>query len=180
VLRPGGILRIQVWRQPEYSGEFALGVDGRLVHPLYQSIPLEGLSLPEARGAIGRFLSGYLQGALLTVEPLYRVSVAGEVQQPAVYQVERGTTVAEAIALAGGPTVAAKLDEVQLVRSNQLYLLRLGEEVVTFGQLPVVSGDQIVVQRASDFNIWRDIIGPVATLSALVLSLVNIGELTKD
>jgi polysaccharide export outer membrane protein len=178
LLRPGNVLRIQVWRQLEYSGEFVLGVDGRLVHPLYQEVPLEGLSVSEARAAIEQFLAGYLQDAQMVVEPLYRVSVAGEVRQPAVYQVERGTTVAEAVALAGGPTVLARLDEVTLVRSNELYTLRLGEDVVTFGQLPVLSGDQILLERQSTFSVWRDVVGPVSTIAALVFTSLRISELT--
>jgi len=179
VLRPGSVVRIQVWRQPDYSGDFGLGVEGRLVHPLYQEVPLEGLSLSEARAAIGSFLAGYLQGAQITVEPLSRVSVGGEVREPAVYQVERGTTVAEAVALAGGPTAVARLDRVTLARGNELYTLRLGEDVVTAGQLQVVGGDQIFIERESEFSVWRDVIGPVGTLAALVLSSIRISEVTK-
>jgi len=175
-LQPGSVLRIQVWRQPDYSGDFVLGVEGRLVHPLYQEVALDGLTLPQARAAIDRFLARYLQGAQVTVEPLYRVSVGGEVRQPAVYQVERGTTVAEAIALAGGPTVQARLNEVTLARENQLYNLRIGQDMVTAGQLAVASGDQIFIDRQSNFNIWRDVVGPVATLAALTLSVIRIGN----
>jgi protein involved in polysaccharide export with SLBB domain len=178
-LQPGSMLRIQVWRQPDYSGDFVLGVEGRLVHPLYQEVSLEGLALPQARAAIERFLARYLQGAQVTVEPLYRVSVGGEVRQPAVYQVERGTTVAEAIALAGGPTVLARLDEVTLARGNQIYYLRIGQDMVTAGQLVVASGDQIFIDRQSTFSIWRDVVGPVATLAALTLTILRIGESTQ-
>jgi len=74
--------------------------------------------------------------------------------------------------------VLAKLDEVVLVRGGAQYTLRLGEEVVTFGQLPVLSGDQIVLSRQSTFNLWRDVIGPVSTLAALILSAIRIGEST--
>jgi len=179
VLVPGSVLRIQVWRQPEYSGDFVLGVEGRLVHPLYQEVPLEGLTLAQARTAIEEFLADYLAGAQITVEPLYRVSVGGEVRQPAVYQVERGTTVAEAMALAGGPTAVARLDRVTLARGNDLYTLRLGEDVITAGQVPVVTGDQIFIERQSQFSIWRDVIGPVGTLAALVLSSIRISQVTK-
>ncbi|MGD2045940.1 MAG: SLBB domain-containing protein [Gemmatimonadota bacterium] len=179
MLQPGSVLRIQVWRQPEYSGDFVLGVEGRLVHPLYQEVPLEGLTLAEARVAIEEFLAGYLQGAQITVEPLYRVSVGGEVREPAVYQVERGTTVAEAVAVAGGPTAVARLDQVTLARGNELYTLRLGEDVVTAGLLPVVSGDQIFIERESEFSVWRDVIGPVGTLAALVLSSIRISQSTR-
>jgi len=178
VLRPGDLLRIQVWREPEYSGDFLIGVGGRLVHPLYRAVPAEGLSVSEVRGEVEEFLSGYLAGAQIIVEALYPVSVAGEVRQPAVYRMERGATVAEAVAMAGGPTVLAKLDEVVLVRGGAQYTLRLGEEVVTFGQLPVLSGDQIVLSRQSTFSLWRDVIGPVSTLAALILSAIRIGEST--
>ena len=179
VLRTGNVLRIQVWRQPEYSGDFVLGVEGRLVHPLYQEVQLEGLTLAQARTAIATFLADYLSGAQITVEPLYRVSVGGEVRQPAVYQVERGTTVAEAMALAGGPTAVARLDRVTLARGTDLYTLRLGEDVITAGQVPVVAGDQIFIERESQFSIWRDVIGPVGTLAALVLSSIRISQVTR-
>ena len=86
---------------------------------------------------------------------------------------------AEAVALAGGPTVQARLDEVTLVRSNELYNLRLGEDVVTFGQLPVVAGDQILLDRQSDFSIWRDVVGPASALAALLFTVLRIGEITN-
>jgi hypothetical protein len=32
-LRPGDVVRIDVWQKPELSGEFRVGIDGSLVHP---------------------------------------------------------------------------------------------------------------------------------------------------
>jgi polysaccharide export outer membrane protein len=179
-LQAGDVLRIDVWRQPEYSGEFQIGVDGRLLHPLYQDFQLAGLPVSRAREEVGQYLEGYLQGARFVVEPLYRVAVGGEVRQPAVLQVPRGTTIADVVAQAGGPTVLAKLDEVLLVRSGTQHPLRLGETLATFGGVPIVSGDQVLVERKSTFNVWRDVIGPVATLSALVLSIVRIEDITSN
>lgn len=177
-LQPGDILRIDVWRQSEYSGEFILGTGGSLVHPLYQEVKLEGASVSEARARINRFLGGYLQGARLVVEPLYRVSVAGEVREPGMYHVSRGTTVAQAIGMAGGPTNQAQLDQLLLVREGEQYPLRLGEGITTFGEVPLVSGDQILVERASTFSVWRDVVAPVGTLASLVLAVVRINEKT--
>ena len=177
-LRPGDILRIEVWRQPEYSGEIRIGADGRLVHPLYREVQLTGLSESEARDRITQFLAAYLQGARLVVEPLYGVSVAGEVREPNVYYTRRGTTVAEAIATAGGPTTRARLDEVTLTRAGVPYLLRLGEGMTTFGDIPVVSGDQILVDERSQFSVWRDAVAPVATLASLIVAVIRIGEKT--
>ena len=177
-LQAGDILRIDVWRQPEYSGEFVIGPGGGLVHPLYQEIALAGLSIPAARHRISEFLSGYLQTAQLVVEPLYSVSVAGEVSQPSVYHVLPGTTVAQAIAMAGGPTTQARFDEVLIVRDGERFQLELGEELTSFGSISVVSGDQVLVDERSDFSVWRDVIIPVGTIATLVLTIVRIGDLT--
>lgn len=175
-LRAGDILRVDVWRQPEYSGEFRVGPDGTLLHPLYQQIPVAGLTPNAAREKISSFLEGYLQAARLMVEPLYTVSIGGEVRSPDVYHVEGGTTVAESIGLAGGPTARAELNKVLLVRDGEQYDLSLGDEVSTFGSIPIVSGDQILVYPRSDFSLWRDVVAPVGTLASLVLVIIRIGQ----
>lgn len=179
-LRPGDILHIEVWRQPEYSGEFRIGADGTLVHPLYREVQLAGLSEGEARERVSAFLGSYLQGARLVVEPLYGISVAGEVRNPNVYYSRRGTTIAEVIATAGGPTTRARLDEVLLTRAGVEYRLGLGEELTTFGSVPVVSGDQILVEERSQFSVWRDIVAPVGTLASLVVAIIRISEKTGN
>jgi protein involved in polysaccharide export with SLBB domain len=177
VIRPGDLIRIEVWRQPDYSGEFTVGMDGNVLHPLYQELRVAGRTTAEARTVVERFLANYIQAANVVVEPLYRVSVGGEVRQPAVYPMLRGSTVADAVAMAGGPTALAKLDQVVLLRAGAQYNLRLAQDsLVTFGQLPVVSGDQVLLERRSNFNLFRDVIAPAATLAALWLTVIRIGD----
>ena len=38
VLRPGDVLRITVWRQPDFSGEYAINPDSTVAHPLLQAV----------------------------------------------------------------------------------------------------------------------------------------------
>ena len=176
-LAPGDVVQVQVWRQPDYSGDITVGADGNLLHPIYKDIEVAGLTVPETRREIESKLSLYIQGAQMVVEPLFRVSVGGEVRQPGVYPMLRGTTVAEAVSTAGGPTAVARLDQVRLLRDGTNYLLKLeAEELLTFGELPLASGDQILVERQSDFSIWRDVMGPAATLAALFLTVLRIGN----
>lgn len=175
-LRPGDILRIEVWRQPEYSGEFQISTDGTLIHPLYQDVRMAGLPVSQAREEIATLLSRYLQGAPFVLQPLYSVAVGGEVRQPDMYHVDRGTTVAEAIGTAGGPTARAQLDRVLLVRDGIEYEMSLGEDLSTFGSIPIHSGDQILVYPQSDFSVWRDVVAPVGTLASLTLALIRIGD----
>jgi len=178
-IQVGDIVRIEVWHQPEYSGEFEVGSDGSLLHPLYQQTRIAGLPLPAARDRIAHFLSGYLQGASIVVQPLYSVSVGGEVRAPNVYHVTPGTSIAQAIALAGGPTNQARLDEVIMLREGVQYPLYLGEDLVSFGTIEVVSGDQVFIPQTSQFSIWRDVVAPVSALATLVLTVVRINDFSR-
>ena len=179
-LRRGDVLRVGVWRQPEFSGEFEIGADGTLVHPLYQEVTVAGLTLPTARQRLSAFLRTYLQGAQLVVEPLSSITVSGEVRLPNVYHLRWGTTVAEAIGSAGGPTAEAELDKVRLVRGGLEYELSLRREPTSYGNVEVISGDQIFVDRQSAFSIWKDIVVPVSVLASLTLTVILISERTGN
>ncbi len=189
-LKRGDILRIEVWRQPEFSGEFEISAAGALVHPLYQEVTVAGLTLPAARERLSEFLETYLQGAQLVVEPLSSITVTGEVDQPNAYHLAWGTTVAEAIGHAGGPTPEAQLDKVRLVRDGSEYELTLlqenwerrgrswsmSQELTSLWNVEVVSGDQIFVDRQSQFSIWKDIVVPVSVLASLTLTIILLSE----
>lgn len=176
VVHPGDILRIQVWRQPEFSGEFLVGPDSLLVHPLYRNLTVGGLRLQAVRDRLVEFLGTFVQDASLTVEPLYPVAVAGEVRQPNLYHVERGTTVAQAIARAGGPTPQGRLDKVVLQRGDAVTRFSLTTEYSQWGTVPLSSGDQLFVQRASDFRFLRDVFSPVTTVALIVLNIIRVNQ----
>src|SRR5256886_4345635 len=103
VLRPGDVLRITVWRHPEMSGEFVVAPDSTLVHPLYQVVKVAGAPLPVVKERLRGLLATYEQDVQLVIEPLFPVTVAGEVRVPHPYPLPQGTTFAQAIAPAGGP-----------------------------------------------------------------------------
>lgn len=176
VLRPGDVLRIQVWRQPEFSGDFTIGPDGVLVHPLYQNVQVGGLRLEEARGRLAEFIATFASNAQFVVEPLYPVTVAGEVRQPNLYHVPRGTTMAQAIAQAGGPTDRGRLDRIVLQRGDSAMTISLTGEYSRYGSVPVNSGDQLFVARRPDFRIIRDVFQPVTTIAILVLNIVRVSR----
>ncbi len=47
-LEPGDTIRIIVWRKPEFSGDFVIGQDGTITHPLYRAIKVGGVPIPQA------------------------------------------------------------------------------------------------------------------------------------
>jgi protein involved in polysaccharide export with SLBB domain len=172
MLRPGDMLRITVWRHPELSGDFAVAPDSTLVHPLYQTVRIAGAPLSTVRERLRGLLVTYEQGVDFVIEPLFAVTVAGEVRQPNLYQLPQGTTFAQAIARAGGPTELGRLEQVRVIRRDSAMVIDLGRGYSRYEGLPIASGDQILVARRSSFNFLRDVLYPVASLTAAVAAVL--------
>jgi polysaccharide export outer membrane protein len=170
VLTPGDMVRLTVWQKPELSGEFVVTPEGTLAHPLYQDIPVAGVPLSVAKTRLKEFLAAtYTKDPLLTVEPLFRVTVAGAVRQPNLYSVPRNTTVGQVVALAGGVSEQGKASSVRLLRQGKTYKVDLTRPEPEAAQVPLVSGDQIIVPRGGNF--FRDVLGPMASLTAALVSI---------
>jgi len=172
-LHPGDMLRITVWRQAELSGEFVISPDSTVAHPLLQVVKVGGVPLSWARARLRDFLLSYEPNPRFVVEPLYPVVVAGEVRQPGLVAVARGTTLSQAVARGGGPTDRGRLDRVKLVRGGRTYVLNLLSEDQRVAILPVISGDQVFVPRRGEFNVIRDGLYPLASLTAAVAALLT-------
>jgi len=171
VLRPGDALRITVWRHLELSGEFVVATDSTLLHPVYQVVRVAGVPLTVVRDRLRGLLTSYEQDVQVVIEPLFSVSVEGEVRQPNLYRLPQGTTIAQAVALAGGPTDAGRLNKVHLIRRDSEVVVDLAGGYATYGALPIASGDQVVVARRAGFNVVRDLLVPVTSLTAAVAAV---------
>ena len=102
-LEPGDTIRIIVWRKPEFSGDFVIGQDGTITHPLYRAIKVGGVPIPQAEDDIRRFLSQYDQNPAVRHGAADQRAVSGSVPRPSVFAVQPKTSIAEAVARAGGP-----------------------------------------------------------------------------
>lgn len=163
-LAPGDILKIAVFRNPELSCECVIGSDGSIVHPVYHALKVAGQPLAAVESRIRTFLSQYESNPMVVLSPLVRVFVGGEVRQPNVYNVPPGTTVAQVIGLAGGPTDRAQLERVQVWRSTQHLTLNLLTTDQNATQFPVHSGDQVLIARSRSF--FQDFVAPASSLIA--------------
>jgi len=172
VLRPGDVLRITVWRQPDFSGEYAINPDSTVAHPLLQAVRVAGVPLSVVRTRLRDFLLAYEQTPRFVVEPVYPVVVGGEVRSPGLVSLPRGTPLSQAVARAGGPTERGRLDRVTLLRGGRSYSLNLLSDDLRTAVMPIASGDQIFVARRRDFNIVRDVFSPVASLAAAVAAFL--------
>lgn len=174
ILRPGDLIHIRVWRKPELSGEFTIAADGSIGDPFYGELNVAGLGLAEARDRIRTHISRIEAEPLVSIEPVFRVVVTGEVRQPNLYPVRYPTTVAQAIALAGGATEQARLEDVQFVRDGVARAVDLRDPGSPHASAIVLSGDQIVVPRRS--SRLRDSLIPISTLASIAGLIVTIAN----
>src|SRR5215212_8312528 len=162
-LAPGDSIRVVVWRKPEMSGDFIVGPDGTITHPLYQAVRVGGIPFATAQVNLRNFLARFEQDPQFVAEPLVRVAIFGEVGRAQVYALRPETSIAEAVAQAGGPNQFAKRNRVRILRKEAggrqremfVDLLDPGSAAST---LRVHSGDQIVVDRRTSF--FKDILIP--------------------
>src|ERR687884_274943 len=118
LLSPGDSVRITVWQRPELTGEFVVGPDGSLAHPLYRAVRVGGVPLTTAEANLREFLTRFEDKPQFVMEPLLRVAVEGEVKKPDVYALPPQTTISQALARAGGFTEFARTDRVRLLRTD--------------------------------------------------------------
>lgn len=172
VLNPGDMVRVTVYRNPDLTGEIMVGDDGTLVHPLYRDLRVTGLTQAQLNERLAAHLARYGAEPAFVAEPLVRVTVSGEVRQPQVTSVRPGTTVFQALALAGGITSTGRSSEVLLVRQGASRTLDLTLPTAPEANEPVRSGDLLVVERRSTWV--RDILTPAASVASVAIALVNL------
>jgi len=166
-------VRITVWRSPEMSGEFRIAADGALIHPLYRSVRVAGVALPEVETRLRTFIEQYQTQPQFVAEPLLRVAIGGEIEKPNLYFLRPDVTVTEAVALAGGPTVRGRRDRVRVLADGRVRLIRLdGSDPA--GHAPIRSGDQLIVERRG--SLFREIVAPVIGVAGAVAAIVNVSR----
>lgn len=178
LLRPGDQLRVTVWRKPELSGDFTVGTDGRLRHPIYRQVPVAGVPLNQVVPQLGAVIAQF-ETAPFEVQPLIRIIVAGEVQSPNVYTVPPEVTVLDAVMLAGGPGDRARRDRLRLVRNDgSEHMLDLDRADPHNAQLRVRSGDQLTLTRRG--SAISDVVLPVSGVIAAIGTIVNVVLILRD
>jgi protein involved in polysaccharide export with SLBB domain len=169
-VRPGDAVRLLVWRLDEFSGEFAVGPDGTLQHPLLTEVVVVGRTREEVRRQLREVLLRYENDPQLVFDFLYRVAVTGEVRLPGLYHLPPETTLRQALAAAGGVAEHGRLDAVLLLRGAAETVVDLRAPTPEVAEMRVRSGDQLLVVRRSAG--WREYFGLGASLVAAMASIV--------
>lgn len=168
-LRPGDVIKIQVWGHEELSGDFPIDENYNLLFPVVGEMNVRQMSVTQLRERVRQDLSQLFTQPFVTIVPLFRVAVLGEVVRPGLYSVDPTMTVFDLLALAGGPTRSAREREMRLIRSGDQIQVSIEPSAIaraTLRELGIRSGDQLIVPRQ---RFTREDLGLLLTAANLVL-----------
>lgn len=162
----GDTLKVQVFFEQALSVD-SVAVDrtGRIALPALGAVKAEGQTSDELAASIATALRGkYLRNPQVTVAILSsardKVVVAGQVKQPGVYDVRRGMTLIEALAVASGETDVARLSDVVVYRmaDGQQMAAAFNVREIMSGTQPdikIEGNDKIVVGYSANRAFWQ-------------------------
>jgi protein involved in polysaccharide export with SLBB domain len=179
-LRPGDVLKIAVFRDKELTGDYPIDARG------YVQIP--GLGVIKAAGLEPTEVTDRLRLALIergfarpeiSVQPLIRVSVLGEVRSPNMYPVDPGTSLLQLLTVAGGPTDRARLQDTRVIRDGHAFRVDMdgGLHGTAAGRVVLYSNDVVVVGRKR--GLTGENLSLTLTAASLVLAVMNIAFLAR-
>lgn len=177
-LQPGDLVRLLIWREPDMSGDFLVDESGAVTLPMLGSRRAAGVPIATLRAGLIRDFQVQLRNPSITITPLRRINVLGEVNKPGVYPVDMTATVSEVVAMAGGVNPTGDPRRVSIVRRDGRVLQDRVSVEASLTQTGIRSGDQVVVGRRSwvDRNSATLLATGISILASVVTTLIIYGK----
>jgi polysaccharide export outer membrane protein len=151
ILKSGDGVRITFYNITDpISGDYFCQQDGNIQLPYIGLVRAQEREFSAIQREIVSKYDSLYRNPELTVQPLLKVNVLGEVRRPGIIYVTGVETLRDAIALAGGETSDSNLEKIQLVRGNQridINAKQMIKEGKNLDSIGLQSGDQIFVPR---------------------------------
>jgi len=121
LLGPEDVLEISVWRNQDLSRkEVVVRPDGKISMPLIGELVASGLDANQLANLISERLKEFKERPSVSVSVKevnsYSIYVLGEVAKPGKYQLKSHATVLQAVAVAGGFSIYAAKNKMQVLR----------------------------------------------------------------
>jgi polysaccharide export outer membrane protein len=176
IVRPGDLLRVKLWPEQQYSGDYQVETSGMVAIPLLGEIHIAGMPLSAVRDTVRDRYRSLTTNGIAIVSLQFRVSVLGDVGRPGLYQVDATQSVFDALSQAGGATLDADLQNIRLLRNNHVVLLDAAQAMETGSPMLSVllqSGDRIVVPaKTGTWLTWQNALTLLQTVG-LVIALAR-------
>lgn len=123
VIGPGDEVRIGVWGSVEGTWSAEVDRDGNINVPKIGTLGVTGLTFQEIKEVLQKEMSRYFKDFQMSVTMgnlrTLTVYVVGNAQAPGAYSVSSLSTVINALVVAGGPSKAGSMRDIQLKRKGE-------------------------------------------------------------
>lgn len=180
---PLDTIEVDVYGVPEMKRSVAVDSSGTFSFPLAGDVQAAGLTPRQIAGELARLLTPYIKNPQVTVNVTAMVSqnltVDGQVTRPGSYPVVGRQTLMRAIAVAGGTSEFAKLEDVIIFRTVQgqryvgvynLKAIRRGN----YGDPEVFANDIVIVGDSPERRRMQDILQMLPALLSPVVLLTQV------
>jgi polysaccharide export outer membrane protein len=174
--QPGRALQVTIWQEPELSGEYSIDSDGYVILSLIGRIQVSRYTKDSLESYLTAEYSNYLRNPILTIEPLIRVGVLGEVKHPGLFKISPHSPLWDVVDLAGGPTVRANLKKFRVMRDGKIVnsdLLGAFEKGASLQTIGIESGDLVLVPAARRKMEWRTVIALMSMAITTTFLIIN-------
>lgn len=155
-VKPGDVLEISVWKEPDLQRTVLVRPDGMFSFPLVGEIDARGKTVADLNKLVGERVGKYIADAVVTVTLTEvkgnKIFVIGQVNKPGEFIVNPSVNVMQALSMAGGVTAFAAVNDIKILRrsgtTQQALPFQYGDVVRgrSLNQnIELTSGDVVVV-----------------------------------
>lgn len=156
LIQPGDLLEVSVWREEYLEREVSVQPDGRISFPLVGVVNAAGSTVDQVQERVASRLAQFIADPVVTVSIKEirgnRIYILGQVQNPGQFIMNPQIDVMQALALAGGTTPFAELNDIRILRrsGNRQTLIEFRYGDIARGRnlqqnIVLQSGDVIIV-----------------------------------
>ncbi|HZT03137.1 MAG TPA: polysaccharide biosynthesis/export family protein [Steroidobacteraceae bacterium] len=142
-VKPGDILKVSVWKEPELQSQVLVQPDGTFTFPLCGEIDARDKSVEQLQQMIGQRLARFITDPVVTVSVQKingnRIYVIGQVNKPGDFIVNPRVDVMQALSMAGGTTPFASLGNIKILRHTD----NGGQVAMPFNYNDVIHGSDL-------------------------------------
>lgn len=178
-LQPGDGIRITFFNiEDSVRGNYYVQDNGMIHLPYLGLVNTREANFSELRSKIISDYSEIYRNPEINIQPLLRINIFGEVQNPGVYYITGFETLTDLITIAGGETSDSNIEDISIIRNESNLNVDLNSflnEKNSLSDIGIESGDKIYVPRrwwvgARDASI---VVSGVAVLVALAGLFTN-------
>jgi polysaccharide export outer membrane protein len=169
-LRPGDVVRLKIWREPDLSGDFAVDERGIAVLPRLGPTRVTDQTPAALRASLISAYAQFLAQPSIEVILMRRVKVMGAVKNPGLYLTDPTMSIGDALALAGGTTSDANLKKLRLIRDGHEVPLHV-TSTTRLADSPVRSGDQLDVPERSWLSKNGYFVGGILSAAVTIIAI---------